>query len=104
MVQRGRKSPNLTVIPKIPGQGRRRSGAVSSTLCRRTGSARKINHSCAACVEIDQNQRSSRVLVDAPDDDAVSEHIVSPSHNSPDGREADARLRMSGILEKPHPS
>src|SRR5262245_65432308 len=22
MVQRGRKSPNLTVIPKIPGQGR----------------------------------------------------------------------------------
>jgi hypothetical protein len=25
-------------------------------------------------------------------------------HNSPDGREADARLRMSGILEKPHPS
>jgi hypothetical protein len=25
---------------------------------------------------IDQNQRSSRVLVDAPDDDAVSEYIV----------------------------
>jgi hypothetical protein len=54
--------------------------------------------------EIDQNQRSSRVLVDAPDDDAVSEHIVSPSHNSPDGREADARLRISGILEKLQPS
>jgi hypothetical protein len=82
----------------------RQQGAGAERVRRRRRAPRVIAPDTLITSVIDQNQRSSRVLVDAPDDDAVSEHIVSPSHNSPDGREADARLRMSGILEKPHPS